>query len=166
MVSAPNVLYVFFGYQYHAYYHQISPTLISGAVQNTNIYAILCHKCTSLSFQWRCELTPYSQRTHLNYLTVSSFWGHLVSSQLTHKMSSHWELAVSFPWVCISHNQLIAANAWWVIRWSHEYLTASSRCEFEVFSFSQWQTTNTFKQTNRKLSAISQCEVSGESTVR
>ena len=42
--------------------------------------------------QWRCELTPFSQRAHLNYLMVGSFWGHSVNSQGTHKMSSNCEL--------------------------------------------------------------------------
>ena len=45
------------------------------------------------------------------------------------------------------------------------YLTASSWCEFEVFCFSQWLMTNTFKQINRKLTAISQCELPCELTV-
>ena len=45
-------------------------------------------------------------------LTASSFWGHLFSSQWTHKMSSHCELAMSFPWVCNSHSELSATTAW------------------------------------------------------
>ena len=56
--------------------------------------------------QWRYELTPYSQRAHLNYLMVGSFWGHSVRSQGTHKISSHCEVAVSFPWVCNWHCKL------------------------------------------------------------
>ena len=31
--------------------------------------------------QWMCELTPRSQKAHLNYLMVGLFWGHSVSSQ-------------------------------------------------------------------------------------
>ena len=46
---------------------------------------------------------------------------------------AHYEIAVSFSWVCNSHSEATAITAWWVIRWSHEYLTASSQCEFEVF---------------------------------
>ena len=45
-----------------------------------------------------CELTWKSQKSFLAWVTVSSFWGHLSSSQCTHKMSSQWachELSVS-----------------------------------------------------------------------
>ena len=74
--------------------------------------------------QYRCELTPYSQWAHLNYLTVDSFWGHSVGSQWTHKMSSHCELAVSFPWDCNSNSELTACTAWWA-HW--DYLTNYSQ---------------------------------------
>ena len=73
------------------------------------------HVYVKMQTHWRCELTPYSQRAHLNYLT-GSCWGHLVSSQWTNKMSSHCELAVSLLWVCNSHSELTtatAATAWW-----------------------------------------------------
>ena len=60
--------------------------------------------------RWRCELTPHSQRAHIEYLTVGSFWGHSASS---HKMSSHCEHAVSFLCVCNSHRELAATTAWW-----------------------------------------------------
>ena len=66
--------------------------------------------------KWRCELTPYSQRAHVNYLTVGSFGRHSISSQWSHKISSHCELAVSFPWVCNSCNELTASTAWLVHR--------------------------------------------------
>ena len=46
------------------------------------------------SSQWRCELTPYSQRAHLNYLTESSYWGHSVSSRWLTK----WAHTVSLLW--------------------------------------------------------------------
>ena len=92
------------------------------------------------------ELTWNSWKAHLAWVTVSSFWGHLSCSKWTHKMSLLWdccELSVS-----LQHSQLANCYlAWWVIRWYHEYLTASSRCEFEVFCFFfQWLMTNTFKQ--------------------
>ena len=48
----------------------------------------------------------YSQKAHLNYLTMGSFRGHSVGSQWTHKMNSHCELAVSVLWVCNSHSEL------------------------------------------------------------
>ena len=48
-----------------------------------------------IPFLWRCELTPYPQRAHLNYLTLGSFWGQSISSQWTHNMTSHCELSVS-----------------------------------------------------------------------
>ena len=78
------------------------------------------------------ELTWESQKAHPAWVTVSSFWGHLCSSQWTHKMSLLWdccELSVSLQLSQLANCYL----AWWVIRWSHKYLTASSRCEFEVF---------------------------------
>ena len=49
------------------------------------VNACMWHK---LGTQRRCKLTPNSQRAHMNYLTVGSFWGCTVSSQQTHKMSS------------------------------------------------------------------------------
>ena len=48
-----------------------------------------------LPTQWRCELTPYSQRAHLNYLMMGSLSGHSFSSQWTQKMTPHCELSVS-----------------------------------------------------------------------
>ena len=68
---------------------------------------------TDTASQWRRELTPYSQKAHLNYLRVGSFWGHSVSSQWTHKMSWHLKLAVRFLWVCNLHRELIPTTAWW-----------------------------------------------------
>ena len=56
-----------------------------------------------------------SQLTHRELilkLTESSFWEHLVSSQWTLKMSSHAELAVRFPWVCILHCELAVSLLW------------------------------------------------------
>ena len=44
---------------------------------------------------------------HLNYLTVSSFWEHSVSSQGTQQMNSYCEPDVSFPWVCNSQLALL-----------------------------------------------------------
>ena len=71
-----------------------------------------------------------SQLTHCELtskLTVNSFWEHLSSSQATHKMNSHCELAMSFPWVCNSHTELTATaacGAHWVISWmAHSKLT-------------------------------------------
>ena len=68
------------------------------------------------STHWRCELAPYSQRANMNYLTVGSFWGHSVSSQWTHKMSSHCELALCFLWVCIltsrACSELFLRSSW------------------------------------------------------
>ena len=72
--------------------------------------------CVSQPALWRRELTPYSQRAHLNYLTMGSFWGHSANSQRTYKMSSHCELAVSFLWVCSSHSKLTATISWWAHR--------------------------------------------------
>ena len=66
--------------------------------------------------QWRFQLTPYSQRAHLNYLMVGSFAGQSVKSQWTHKMSSHCELAMSFLWVWNSHRELADSTAWWAHR--------------------------------------------------
>ena len=62
--------------------------------------------------QWRCDLTPYSQKARLNYLMVGSFWGHSISSQWTHKVSSHCVLTLSFPWVCNSHHELALSYSW------------------------------------------------------
>ena len=70
--------------------------------------------------QWKCELTPYSQRPHLNYLTVASFWGHSVSSQWTHKTSSHCVLSVSLqltPWAC---SELFVISS----QWAHHAVAA------------------------------------------
>ena len=56
-----------------------------------------------------------SQLTHFQLtlkLMERSFWGHLVSSQWTHKMSPHCELAVSPPWVCNSHHELAVSYLW------------------------------------------------------
>ena len=55
------------------------------------------------------------QLTHWEFtlkLTESSFWGHPVTSQWTHKMSSHWELAVSPPQVCNWHHELAVSYSW------------------------------------------------------
>ena len=90
---------------------QFSTPFVSVLLQSLNVPILWIFECCSFSWQnvsksvqcvtqWRCELTPYSQTAHLNYLMVGSFWGHSVSSQWTHKISSHCELAVSFPWVC------------------------------------------------------------------
>ena len=72
------------------------------------------------------EFTANSLSAHIKF-TDSSFWGHLDSSQWTHKMSSHCELAVSFPWVCNSHSELTATTAWWahwvISRIAHSKLT-------------------------------------------
>ena len=35
-----------------------------------------------------------------------------LSSQWTHKMSSHCEFAVSLPWVCNSHRELAVSYSW------------------------------------------------------
>ena len=78
---------------------------------------------------------------------------------------------MSLLWACcelaVSFSQLLSATtAWWVIRWSHEYLTASSPYEFEVFKIlPQWQMTNSFKLTPRRLTAILHCVSSGELSV-
>ena len=50
---------------------------------------------TEKLFQWRRELTPYSQRAHLNNLTMGSLWGHSVSSQRTHEVWACCKLSLS-----------------------------------------------------------------------
>ena len=103
-----------------------------------NLYAIAANitsasKIPSLQgpSEWaipvRCELTPYSQIAHLNYVTVGSFWGRSVTSQWNHKMSSHWEIAVSFQWVCNPYLELTV----WVAN-SQGAHSVSSFCEFTV----------------------------------
>ena len=52
------------------------------------------------------ELTWNSQKAHLVWVTVSSFWGHLSNSQCTHKMSpqwAFWELSVSLQLSQLAH---------------------------------------------------------------
>ena len=86
----------------------------------------------------------YSQKAHLNYLTMGSFRGHSVGSQWTHKMNSHCELAVSVLWVCNSHSELTSllplhselngmisqiAHSKLLMWQIHRGLTASSQCE-------------------------------------
>ena len=105
---------------------------LSYIVKIVSVYCILLkHKVKTKIYktQWRCELTPYSQRVHLNYLTVGSFWGHLVSSQWTHKMRSCCKLAVSFPWVCNSHSELTATTAWW----AHQVISQIAHSKFTVW---------------------------------
>ena len=97
--------------------------------------------------QWRCELTPYSQRAHIEYLMLGSFWGHSVSSQWTHKMSSCCELSVSLQLTQWAHCYHCMVSS---LGWSHDLLTVwvsvscklmessqqahgkSSSCEFTV----------------------------------
>ena len=105
----------------------------------------------TVSIVWRCELIPYSQRAHLNYLTVGSYRGYSVRSQWTHKMISSCALAVSFLWVCNSYSELTATTAWWAHSVISKPLTASSRCEL---------------QTHGKLPASSQSESTSKFTVR
>ena len=76
------------------------------------------------------------------YLMVGSFWEHSVSSQWTHKMSSHCELAVSFLWVCNSHSELTATSAWMVS--SSGDLTNSSKQAHCV----SWKLTESSQQTH------------------
>ena len=72
-----------------------------------------------------------SQLTHCQLtlrLTESSFWGNLFKSQWTHTMSSHCELAVSFPWVCNLHGELAVSYSW-----DHQMTSpCSSSCELTV----------------------------------
>ena len=54
----------------------------------------LSSRVLECSTQWRCVLTPYSRIAHLNYLSVASFWGHLVS---LHSQDEADELTL---WAC------------------------------------------------------------------
>ena len=137
------------------HYKTTSPWVTSHLVAKfsppTEIFSIFKISEKSNRVWWMCELTPCSQRADLNYPMVGSFWGHSVSSQWTHKMSSHCELAESFPWVCNSHIELTATTAWWadpLISWIP---TASSPCDL---------------QTHIKLPVRSNCESSCEFTQR
>ena len=56
-----------------------------------------------------------SQLTHCKLtwkLMAISLWKHSSTSQLTHELISHCDLAVSLPWVCISHRELAVTCSW------------------------------------------------------
>ena len=77
-----------------------------------------------------------SHESHRKLTQHRSQWAHFEDIYLAHSVLTRWdhsELAVRFPWVCNSYSEPTATTVWWVIRWSREYLTARSRCEFEVF---------------------------------
>ena len=71
-----------------------------------------------------------------SYLTVisywSSWWVNFEDSQWTHMISSQFELAVSFPWVCNSHRELAThtVSLLWAIReinwWAHHAVVTVS----------------------------------------
>ena len=65
---------------------------------------------------WRCELKPYSQRTHLNYLTVGLSWGHSAHSRLTRRACC-CELSVSLQTVTVSSLLPLLCD---LIGWSHK----------------------------------------------
>ena len=87
----------------------------------SGIQSIPCFKRRQVASQWRRELTPYSQRPHLNYLMVGSFWGHSVGSLWTHKMTH----TVSLLWATHTVSLL------WAI---HEIILMSSPCGVAVSS--------------------------------
>ena len=77
-------------------------------------------------------------------LMESSFWEHCSSSQQNHKMSSHFELAVSAPWVCNSHCEL-------AVSYLFDHLLSSS-CSISSELLCEWRT-------HRKFTASSKCEL-------
>ena len=109
---------------------------------------ILANLNVELLYRKMTQVKPHavknlsSQLTHSQLtleLTESSFWGHLVSLQWIHKMSSHWELAMCLqltPWACC---ELFVRSSWWA---QHAMVAVSSLCEL---------------QAHRKLIASSQC---------
>ena len=100
--------------------------------------------CPSDASQWRCKLTPYSQKAHLNYLTVGSFWGHSVSSQRTHKMTHTVSLLWAFREFA-DHTMSLLWAIHEITRWPHHAV---------VVVISLWEL-----QTHRKFIASSQCEL-------
>ena len=65
------------------------------------------HSSPSKEFELTANTLWAHMKTH-----ASSFWSHSSTSQRTHKMSSHCELAVSPPWVCNSHHELAVSYSW------------------------------------------------------
>ena len=104
-----------------------------------------------ITTQRRCELTPYSQRAHLNYLTVGSFLDtQLAQSELSRSAHTVGLLWAFCEFATLTVSSLLPLHGE-LIRCSHLLLKASSPCEF---------------QTHRKLTACSQCKSSCEFTLR
>ena len=101
-----------------------------------------------ITTQRRCELTPYSQRAHLNYLTVGSFldtqlaqselsrWAHTVSLLLafhefaTRTMSLLWAICEITWW---AHHAAVAVSSLWVgLLWAHSVSYLWSHCRLQI----------------------------------
>ena len=89
---------------------------------------------------------------HLNLSLWGNQWDHNELTWWAHRRPTHSELTATTAWTV--HGELFGMIS--------RIALTSSWCEFEVFCFSQWQMTNTFKQTHRKLKAITHCASSGE----
>ena len=94
--------------------------------------------------QWRCELTPYSQRAHLMTHTVRLLWAFYEfawmclsfateeNKTLQKTSNSHRELVVRYLWDHVmTHHAVAAVGSLWELQ-THGKLTitASSQCEF------------------------------------
>ena len=84
-------------------------------------YSSFCHLKSKLGYLLKSYTKIYPMKNLCSpltncgltlKLTENSFWLHLASSQWTHKMSSHCELAVSFQWVCNSRRELAVSYLW------------------------------------------------------
>ena len=87
----------------------------------------------NFQMQWkqRCipsEITPYSQRVHLNYLMLGSFWRHSITSQWTHKMTHN----VRLLWVCNSCPELAVRYSWDHLMHHHAVVAVSSQWEVQT----------------------------------
>ena len=120
----------------------------------------LCHITTLFSFfrrhtQWMSELTPYSQRAHLNISPWSITEDHNELTRWAHRRLTHSELTANTAWWLIGElvrmiSWIVAASFWCELQ-THGELTASSQCEL---------------QSHGSLTAGSLCESSCEFTVR
>ena len=100
----------------------------------------------SMQAQWRCKLMPYSQKAHLNYPMVGSFLGHSVSSQWTHKKSSHRELWAFCEFATLTVSLL------WAIR---EIIPMNSPCSGSS-ELTVWVANS--RKAHSKLTVVLSCE--------